>query len=366
MTDELMSLLERPEALIGALAVSVLLLIWVARRVRKIVHSERPDEPLSNLAMLIGLGWSSEVIWEITRTRLHFPLALTLLVFFVFEVALLLSMMRAKRHVKDFGWTGRFGTTAWTIAVLMSTVAAAASHSLAEAVLRAAIPLVVTRLWWDGVIGGAAKRPESVSSWRWTPRRLLLAIGAIEPGERDVETVHRERLTQQMTKLEFRRRHGSKRFTERRAARLARLSLTADDAVINDVRSRVDRALWFEATQPAVVAIAPGPSVPPVRAASEKRRKVRHHSLIRKVRVTHPKPVIIAAQEPTPDPRSTQEIDDAIRVMKTGDPALSQRRIAHLVRTSDAKVNRALRRKQNPSPPPTVNGRHPELEGATR
>nr|BFE71750.1 hypothetical protein GCM10020092_050510 [Actinoplanes digitatis] len=70
------------------------------------------------------------------------------------------------------------------------------------------------------------------------PRRLLLAIGAIEPGERDVETVHRERLTQQMTALYYKIQRGSARLRDRRAARLARMSLTADDTIIDEVRRR--------------------------------------------------------------------------------------------------------------------------------
>lgn len=356
-------LLERTDVVVAGLALAALVLIWLARRVRRIARSERPDEALANLAMLIGLGWSSEVIWEITQNQLHFPVGLTLLLFFVLESLLLLAMMRAKRHVRQFGWPGRFGTTAWIVAGSMSTVAVFASHSLAEAALRAAIPLLVTKQWWDGLVGGATKRPESASSWRWTARRLLLALGAIEPGERDVETVNRERVTQQMTRLEFRRRHGSVRQQERAARKLARISLTADDDMIAVVRQRVDRATWFEPTQHDAAAVTSQRSITAGAAASARARRVRHGKALRKVHVAHPRPVIVAAQAPDPDPRSTQEIDDAICVMKLTRPALSQRRIAHLLRTSDARVARALRRRQNPEPPPT-NGRVPHLEGA--
>lgn len=365
MTMDIRELIARPEILVGGLLASVLALA-LARRVRRIARSDRPDRALSRLAMLIGLGWSSEAIWELTGRIPGFPTELRFLVFFVLEVLLILSMIRAERHVRDHDWPGRSGTTAWVVACSMSVVAGAVSHSLAEALLRMAIPVLLTKQWWDGLFTGDVKRPEWVTSWRWTPRRLLLAVGAIEPGERDVQTVHRERLTQQMTRLEFRRRHGSTRSAERSAAKLARLSLSADDEVIAEVRRKVDRASWFKPTQ------ADGPSARPVpgkslgAAASERGRKVRHHSLIRRVRVTHPRPVIIAAQEPEPDPRSTQEIDDAICVMKTGDTALSHRKIAHLLRTSDAKVSRVLRRKQNPSQPAVVNGRQPDMEGANR
>nr|BFE71751.1 hypothetical protein GCM10020092_050520 [Actinoplanes digitatis] len=171
----------REYLLIGLLITAALLLLWIARKVRKIAQSDRPDDALSNLVMLIGLGWSSEAVWEITRNRLHFPLGLTLLLFFVFEALLTLAMIRAKRHMRAFGWPGRFGTTAWTVAACMSSVAAVASHSLAEAVLRIVIPLLVVKQWWDGLVGGAAKRPVGVSTWRWTPGGCCWPSGRSNP-----------------------------------------------------------------------------------------------------------------------------------------------------------------------------------------
>lgn len=364
-TTSLLALAGRREVVIGGLVLAVLTLVWIARRIRRIAKSERPDEPLATLAMLIGLGWSSEAMWQICRARLHLPLGLTLLLFVVFESLLVLAMLRAKRHVREFGWPGRFGTTAWIVAGAMSTVAAFASHSLAEAALRIAIPLLVTKQWWDGLVGGSARRPVDATSWRWTPRRVLLALGAIEPGERDVETVHRERLTQQMTQLEHRRRHGSSRLAGRRAGRLARLSLTADDEMIAEVRRRVDRASWFEPTQAAGPPAALTPAVAGKLAASGKHRRVRHHRLVRSVRVTHPAPKVIAAQEPRQDPRASHEIDLVVRAVKDQYPKIPQRRIAHLAAVSEPTVRRALRRTQT-SAPDAVNGSVPELEGARR
>ncbi|GGL09775.1 hypothetical protein [Mangrovihabitans endophyticus] len=258
----LVPLAQRREVLLAGLLLTVALLLWVVRR---IARSERPDDALSNLVMLVGLGWSSEAVWEISRNRLHFPLGLTLLLFFVFEALLSLAMIRAKRHMRQFAWPGRFGTTAWTVAVCMSGVAGIASHSVPEAVLRMVIPLLVTKQWWDGLVGGAAQRPADASTWRWTPRRLLLALGAIEPGERDVQTVHRERLIQQMTTLYYKIQHGSGRLRTRRVSRLARMSLTADDAVIAEVRQRGDRALWFEPDHtPETTTVSPPVPIPAI------------------------------------------------------------------------------------------------------
>jgi hypothetical protein len=251
MKLDLTALLGNEWVLLAALVVTVGLLVWVARRIRAVAKSDRPDKVLSRLAMLIGLGWSSEAVWEITGRIPQFPQHMRFLVFFVLEVVLVLSMIRADQNMREHRFPGRAGTTAWIVASVMGLVAAAVSHSLAEALLRAAIPLLLTLQWWDGLIGAGARRPDDATSWRWTPRRLLLWLGAIEPGERDVETVHRERLVQQMTRLEFRRRHGSEKQTERAARQLARLSLTADDEIVGAVRARVDRAMWFEVAQHA-------------------------------------------------------------------------------------------------------------------
>jgi hypothetical protein len=354
MTVDLTALLERRDVLLGGLALSVLLLIWVARRVRKIARSERPDGPLSNLVMLVGLGWSSEAVWELTG-RAGFPTSLRLLMFFVLESLLVLAMIRSRRAMREHGHPGRSGRTAWIVASAMALVAAAVADSFAEAVLRGLIPLLVTLAWWDGLLGEGVKRREDVSSWRWTPRRLLLALGAIEPGDRDVETVHRERLVQQMTKLEFRRRHGSKRYTQRRAARLARLSLSADDLVIAEVRERVERATWFEAKQDDAPPAASPAGIPARLAASRKARRVLHRRSLRTLRLTHPKPRFTAAQPVSADDRTMQEKHEAARFIKSAAPGLSQGQIARLLATSPATVGRALRSANS------INGSKPEL-----
>jgi hypothetical protein len=363
--DSLITLLDRPEILVPSLLLSVLALIWVARRVRRITKSDRPDRALSRLAMLIGLGWSSEAVWELTGRIPEFPTELRVLVFFVLEVILVLSMIRAERHIRDHGWPGRSGTTAWVVACSMSVVAGAVSHSLAEALLRMAIPVLLTKQWWDGLFTGDVKRPDWITSWRWTPRRMLLWLGAIEPGKNDADTVNRERLIQQMTRLEFQRRHGSKRRRDRRRDRLARMSLSADDAMIAEVQARVERALWFEAKQAGIAATASPAGVPVRLAASRKDRRVLHRRSLRTLRLTHPKPRVTADQPPVADPRATQDIHHAARLIKSADAGLSQSQIARLVGTSPATVGRALRStKQGSSETPEgkVNGHRPQLE----
>lgn len=364
--SDITALLDDRWTLLGGAILAVLTAIWLGRRVWKIAKSERPDDTLSNLGMVVGLGWSSEAVWTLTGPGgADLPAPIRIALFAVLEIILIVFMIRAKRNMRTIGHPGRAGRNSWIMATGMSLVAVWTAHNPGESFLRLLIPLALTGMWWDGLVGEGAKKAAWATSWRWTPRRLLLAIGAIEPGERDVETVHRERLIQQMTNLFFKVRHGNKRFTQRRKARLARLSLAADDDITAAVLERVDRATWFEPKHDQAAPDAPTGSVSARLAVSAKGRRALHNRRLRTVRVKHTQPVFPAAQKPEPDPRSKQEIDDAVRFIAAASSDLPQRQIAILARTSPATVNRVLRRKQNPAPPPT-NGRRPELEGADR
>jgi hypothetical protein len=357
LVDELAG---RREVLLVGLLLSLVVLVLIGRKVRAIARSERPDEPLAAWAMLIGLGWSSEAIWEITRVRLGFALGLTLLLFVVNELALVLSMLRAKRHQIEHGWPGRFGQTAWGLAVLMAVIAASISTSLPEAILRAAIPLVVTKLWWDGLIPG--RRP-GATSWRWTPRHFLIWVGAIQPGEQDVATVHRERLTRQLVSLEFRRRHGARWLRNRRAGRLARLSLAADEGMIDEARARLGRSRWFEAADPRPAVEAPVPGVVARHADLVRRSRIRHGRSLRAVRTTHPRQPVTAAQMPVKDVRTAEEKALVVAAIQAANTTLKPHQVAHLAAVSESTARRRLRqpRVAEVTEPRPANGHIPAL-----
>lgn len=340
------TLMEHPDVVLAGLVAAALILIWAGRRLRR---TARPDEPLSRIAMFIGLAWSSEAIWELTGRIPQFPAQLRLLVFFVLEVMLIISMIRASRHVREHGWPGRAGTTAWVIAAAMGVVAAAVSHSLAEALLRMAIPLLLTKQWWDGLVGNQ-RRPEWVTSWRWTPRRLLLWLGAIEPGERDVQTVHRDRLTARMVQLEFRRRHSEGWRQDRATSKLARISLDADDAIIGEVRARVDRAHWFTDVQGQSTGAAGRRPVALDTAVQQRTARATHRRRVRALRITHPAKPGPAAQESFPDERSAQDLEAVVRAIYGTFPGLTQRRIAHLAHTTHGKARSAILRLRTQDP----------------
>lgn len=253
-------------AVVSVVVLALLVLAYLARKARKAIKSPERTEKFVSLVMFLGMVWSADVVWEITG-YVGFPLGLRIAVCAVLEFMLLVAMLRTKDSMDRTGDPGRHGDTAWTIAWLMALVAFIVglflNHSFAVAVFRPIIPIVLTKLWWDGILGDA-KRQKKSGSFRWTPRRLLIAMGAIEASDRDVETVNRDRLVTQMVSV-HRRWEAAKADSDRKArleGKLVRLSEKADDSVIAEVRERRARSNWFTvrslpASHPALNGSAP-------------------------------------------------------------------------------------------------------------
>lgn len=248
MFDNPAEFLTDPTMLVGAVVLALLTIftaVFLTRRIIKVVRSEKPDEPLSNLGMMIGLGWSSEAVWVLTGENgadLVTPLRLAL--FAIFEMLLVVFMIRAKRNMKNLGNPGKSGTYAWVVAGGMSLVAVSVAHNIGEGILRLLVPLLLLLMWWDGLVGETPRKP---GRFKWTPRNLLIALGAIEADERDVQEINRDRLISQMVTVHRRwsnSKDGSGR-RERLEAKLTRLSEKADDSVISEVRERRARSGWF-------------------------------------------------------------------------------------------------------------------------
>src|SRR5699024_3859414 len=123
-------------------------------------------------------------------------------------------------------------------------VVVALGEGWTQAPARLAIPLLVALGWWTDLIAYDDPDARLETSWRWTPRRIGLALGLLEPGERDAMTIDRDRLRGRMTRLAFRKHHGWAWLNDvlRRGVRLQRLQTLADDADVREVRNRLARA----------------------------------------------------------------------------------------------------------------------------
>lgn len=359
------ALLSDWRTLAPAVGIAALLAFLAAWKVRGIIRSPRPDDALSNIAMLAGFGWSSEAVWVLAGPKgADLPTPIRIALFAIFEVILVVFMIRTKRNMSELGRPGNAGRMTWFVATGMSLVAVWTAHNPGEAFLRLLVPILLTAMWWNGIVGeSAVTRDEDATSWNWTLRNALLWLGAIKPGKKDVDQINRDHLTQTMTRLEFRRRHGSERRKERAVRKLARLSLAADDEIVAQVRDRVDRAMWFETAQADEPQPASPRSIPASRAASARACRVRQGRTIRALRMTYARPIIIPVQASRQDPRTTQDIDFVARVIKDARPELSGTRIAELVASSEPTIRRSLRRtgRTKVTQPETVNGRVPDL-----
>lgn len=249
-----------PVLLATLVLVALVLVVLLVRAVRR----GRADRWVSNVAGVAVLALSAEGMWAVAREKLHLPALLAACVFFVAEAAMLSSAMQANRHqARHIGlrmqaeaatgperdrllgearrWNpAKHARAVWIIAAGAGVIVSLNSHSLVEVPLRLALPLLAAYLWWNSLTDGGVTRDADPSSWRWTPRRLLLWIGAIEAGERDAVEINRERRIGAMTTV-ARRLHRGGPLHRVHESRLERLALAADAGMVREVRERVDR-----------------------------------------------------------------------------------------------------------------------------
>lgn len=245
MFDQFKDLAGDPRVLIGGAILALILLILAARGVRRLAKVRNLAEKAVAPVMFGGMIWSAEAIWLLTK---DVNVGVRIATFAVLEFMLLIAMARAKESMRVNGHPGISGQSAWLFASVIALVAFVAGvflyHSIVEAILRPAIPLLLTKLWWDGIVGEGRRK---TGSFKWTPRWLLIQIGAIEEDDRDVKTVNRDRLIQRMTDMYYASLYGPEKKRDKIRSKLARKTLDADDEMIAEVMRRVRRTGWTTA-----------------------------------------------------------------------------------------------------------------------
>lgn len=228
---------------VGAVvALVVLVLIW--RSLRK----QAPDNLAVKVAVALASAFSAQGMYEVATTKLHLPWYLAAGLFAVAEMAMLASAVRAHRHYEATstgdqpGQLGPHARFVWLIAFAAGVIVSLNAHSPSEYFLRLFMPLLVAGLWRMGYVSPIAKkRAADAITMRWTPRRIGVALGIIEPGERDLATINADRQRRQMIAHAHAYHRGSLLLGWWHAARLRRLALDAGDDVIESVRLSVDR-----------------------------------------------------------------------------------------------------------------------------
>lgn len=213
----------------------------------------KPHERVGLLAVILATAFSADGMWAVARKSLHLSIPVALVLFAMFEVVMLSQALLAKHKLANDvkANVARHVNFVWTLAALSGVVACLNSANAAEIVLRLVAPSVAAAIWWMNLTAdGVARQPDAIT-WRITPRRVLVRLGVVEPGERDVIAVDRERRIAAMTVTAHRLHHGT-RFAGFRASKLRRLALAADDSMVAEVQRRVQRVHLIEAlTAPA-------------------------------------------------------------------------------------------------------------------
>ncbi len=263
------ALLTDPKTLIGGAILAAVGLIIIGRKVRNAKAGKIADK-LVGPVMFAGMIWSADAVWILTGPdHLDLPTPLRVAMFAVLEFALLVAMLRAKDSMDRIGRPGAHGGTAWLIALAIAVfgfILGLAEGGLVVAAFRPLIPLALTKLWWDGILGDSERKG---GSFKWTPRNLMIRLGAIDADERDVKTVNRDRLIQRMTDLYYDSQYGPEGKRLKLRTRLARLTLDADEEIIREVMHRVRRTQWttaaplpYDLTQPDDAAVTQGVTQP--------------------------------------------------------------------------------------------------------
>jgi hypothetical protein len=238
----------------GAAATAVLLVLaWLLRRKGRGKLSSR----VTAAATLLGLGWSAQGMWDTAVNHYHQDVVVASILFVVFEAMLAARMLKAHQYRTDRSRRSRHVASVWTIAIIMAVVVAL-GEGAEQAPARLAIPLLVAYGWYVDLTADDDPTIKPKASLRWTPRRLGLLIGMLEPEARDAQTIDRDRLRARIVRLAFRDHHGASWLNDvlRRPVRLQRLLTVADDADVAEVRSRLARS-QVDLMVPAQAAPAP-------------------------------------------------------------------------------------------------------------
>ncbi len=234
----------RPVVIGAAVLLGLVLVVLIRRAIRR----GAGDKLAVRVAVALASAFSAQGMFEVATQRLHQPWWLAGGLFTVAEAAMLAEGIRAHRTWQatssstEPGTLGPHGRMVWAIATVAGVVVSLNAHSPSEYLLRLCMPLLVAGLWRLGYATTDPQvRREDAVAWRWTPRRLGIALGLVEPGERDVATVHRERRVRQLTAHAHGLHQGPRRLRAWHTLRLRRLTLLADDTMVTEVQARVDR-----------------------------------------------------------------------------------------------------------------------------
>lgn len=227
----------------GAFAAALgLLLIW------RFFRTGQAHARVGSLAVVLATAFAAEGMWEVARGPLSLSPLMALGLFGMFEVVMVAQGLLAKHKLAQNppGDVRRHMNFVWAVAAGSGIVASSASGSLPEFLLRLFAPAVGAGIWWMGITADKPAGAVQPTSWIWTPRRIGIRLGLVKPGQQDLVKVDRDQRIDAITVTAHRLHHGSKRLSALRKAKLRRLALQADDAMVAEAQRRVARVNRIE------------------------------------------------------------------------------------------------------------------------
>ncbi|HEY9418089.1 MAG TPA: hypothetical protein VIQ30_25295, partial [Pseudonocardia sp.] len=231
--------------LFGAGAVGALvgvLLIW------RFLRTGHAHTRVGFLAVVLATAFAAEGMWEVATGPMGLPPLMAAGLFGMFEVVMVAQGLLAKFKLTQNppGDVRRHMNFVWLVAAASGIVASTASSSIPEFLLRLCAPAVGAGIWWMGITADKPAGAVQPTSWIWTPRRIGIHLGLIQPGQQDLMQVDRDRRIDAITVTAHRLHHGSPKLTRFRKSKLRRLALQADDAMVAEAQRRVARVHRIE------------------------------------------------------------------------------------------------------------------------
>jgi hypothetical protein len=198
------------------------------------------------------LLWEAQGTYRLATT-IHVPHDIALIGAGLTSSVLVALAASAHQHHQRHHTLGPCGRYTWYVAIPMGLVVSLSEPTVMGKAIRIILPLLAVLLWYsqyvpDEPAGASVRR----GSWRWTPRRVGVVLGLLDPTDVDLVDVHTRLRVATLTRHGNGLHHGPAWLRAWHGARLRRAALGATDRQVAEAQRNVTRVHHIEAsTAPA-------------------------------------------------------------------------------------------------------------------
>lgn len=227
----------------GATGVALAMLLLWRFLTRGEVHTK-----LGVAAVALATLFAMEGMYEVAHGPLGLNIPGSLIFCATFELVMLHQGSLAAHKLAAYADAdvSRHMRFVWAVSVISGVIASTASNSVTEVVLRLATPPLAAAIWYMSLYADKPIPERQPSSWIWTPRRIGIHLGLIQPGEQDLVAVDRDRRIHRLTVTSHRLHHGAGWLAGWRRSKLRRLAIQADDDMVREAQRRIARVHRIE------------------------------------------------------------------------------------------------------------------------